>query len=206
MKIITLSLLILFSFRVANAQDNRAIILQDLENSQAAPQDIKQTATLKSASRLFGAKDDLTTVILIIPRDSVVDILGSDSTYLNVIFEGNEGYIFKRDAEINEAPVPSQTVVRPEEKTMEVKPEDATQQTSRFSYLESKYGSSMAAKLMAGKVWKGMDSGMVRDSWGKPQKINRVISGNTVKEEWIYKNTWLYIENDFLVEWGPIRN
>jgi hypothetical protein len=57
---------------------------------------------------------------------------------------------------------------------------------------------------MQGKVWRGMLSEMVRDSWGEPQKINRVISGNTVKEEWIFRNTWLYIENNYLVEWGPI--
>jgi hypothetical protein len=78
-------------------------------------------------------------------------------------------------------------------------------QVSRFTYLESKYGSSMAAKLVSGKIWKGMNAEMVRDSWGKPQKINRVIAGNTIKEEWIYSSTWLYIENDNLVEWGPIR-
>jgi hypothetical protein len=64
----------------------------------------------------------------------------------------------------------------------------------------------MAAKLIAGKIWKGMSSEMVRDSWGKPQKINRVIGNNIIREEWIYKNSWLYIENDSLVEWGPIRN
>jgi hypothetical protein len=46
---------------------------------------------------------------------------------------------------------------------------------------------------------------MVNDTWGSPQKINRVISGNTVKEEWIYKNTWLYIEDDILREWGPVK-
>jgi hypothetical protein len=64
----------------------------------------------------------------------------------------------------------------------------------------------MAAKLMAGKIWKGMSAEMIKDSWGSPRKINRVISGNLIKEEWIFKNTWLYIENDILADWGPIRN
>jgi hypothetical protein len=206
MKIITISLFILLSFYAVNAQDNRATILQDLEKSQfTPPQDTQLTATLKSASRLFGAKDDLTTVILIIPADSIVEVLGSDSTYLNVVYGDYEGYIYKRDAEIKEAPAPPKPVARPEEVTSELKDEAAPQQTSRFSYLENKYGTSMAAKLMSGKVWKGMDAEMVRDSWGKPQKINRVIAGNTIKEEWIYKSTWLYIEDDILVEWGAIR-
>jgi hypothetical protein len=62
----------------------------------------------------------------------------------------------------------------------------------------------MAARLIAGKIWKGMTAEMVRDSWGSPVKINRVIRNNSAKEEWIFKNTWLYIENNSLVEWGPI--
>ena len=63
----------------------------------------------------------------------------------------------------------------------------------------------MAARLIAGKIWKGMTSEMVRDSWGKPLKINRVINSNTIQEESIYNNTWLYIENDTLTDWGPTR-
>ena len=63
----------------------------------------------------------------------------------------------------------------------------------------------MAARLYAGKIWKGMNSEMVKDSWGAAEKINRVISGNIIKEEWIYKNTWLYFENNTLLEWGPVK-
>ena len=63
----------------------------------------------------------------------------------------------------------------------------------------------MAALLFAGKIWKGMSSDMVKDSWGAPLKINRVI-GDVVKEEWIFKNSWLFIENDHLVEWGPVKS
>jgi hypothetical protein len=62
----------------------------------------------------------------------------------------------------------------------------------------------MAVRLATGKIWRGMSADMVRDSWGAPLKINRAI-GEIVKEEWIYKNSWLYIENNTLVEWGPIR-
>jgi len=209
MKIVTISLFLLFSFYAAIAQDNRTIILQDLEKSKVMQDDIKLTGTLKSASRLFGEKDDLTTVILIIPSGSVVDILGADSTYLHVIYEENEGYIFKRHAEINEASVIPKPVARPQEVIIEERPEPQQpvqqQEVSRFSYLENKYGSSVAARLVAGKIWKGMPAEMVRDSWGNPRKINRVIAGNKIKEEWIYRSTWLYIEDDYLVEWGAIR-
>lgn len=202
-KILITSLLFCILYYV-NAQNTRATVLQDLEKEHRALQETKITATLKSASRLFGDKGDLTTVILIIPSGSEVEVTGSDSTYLSVIFEDYEGYIFRRQATINELPVVTKPSVQQQKPNVEQEAAPR-QQVSRFTYLERKYGSSMAAKLNEGKVWKGMTSEMVSDSWGTPRKINRVISGNIVKEEWIFSNTWLYIENDILVEWGPIR-
>jgi hypothetical protein len=62
----------------------------------------------------------------------------------------------------------------------------------------------MAARLFAGKIWKGMNAEMIKDSWGAAAKINREVSGNIIKEEWIYKNSWLYLENNTLVDWGPV--
>jgi hypothetical protein len=218
MKKLIISLLFILSVCAINAQENRTDMLQDLEKGQAAVpavnQDFKTTATLTSATRLFGDKDDLTTVIMVIPTGSIVEVLESDSTYYKVFFEDYEGYIFKRHAEINEPgtyaePVPemveSVPVAKEQEPARTQQPVEE-QKVSRFTYLENKYGSNMAAKLMEGKIWKGMDAEMIRDSWGNPRKINRVISGNLIKEEWIFNNTWLYIENDVLKDWGPIKN
>ena len=169
------------------------------------------SATLKSASRLFADKNDLTSVILVIPSGSEVDVLGADSTYLHVVFDENEGYILRRHAVMNETPC---SVAFPESTStvcITTQPQPQPQQPqqaaagSRFTYLENKYGSNMAAKLIEGKIWKGMSAEMVRDSWGKPLKINRVITSNTIKEEWIYKSTWLYMENDVLYSWGPVN-
>jgi len=200
-----------------SAQTNKVAILQDLEKTQAVNQSSTITATLKSSSRLFGAKDDLTTVIQIIPAGSTVTVLGSDSTYLRVSFEENEGYIFKRHAVIDKTPGSAAKNTLQEKQMQQYQQTQPVQQNqqdqnsqpqqvSRFSYLESKYGSNMAARLTAGKIWKGMNAEMVKDSWGTAEKINRVISGNIIKEEWIFKNTWLYFENNTLVEWGPVRN
>jgi len=186
------------------AQTKKVDQLQALEQSQPASQNVVATATLKSASRLFATKDDLTSVILIIPADSVVMVLDSDSTYFHVVFEENEGYIFKRQAVLDKIPVTNQQNVQSQPAVQETQPVQEQNQ-SRFSYLENKYGSNLAARLMAGKIWKGMNSEMVSDSWGTAEKINRVISGNVIKEEWIFKNTWLYFENNTLIEWGPVR-
>jgi hypothetical protein len=206
MKKLIFSSLFLLLFVAVQAQVNRAEVLQDLEKSQPATQDQSPIAILKSSSRLFEDKNDLTTVILIIPAGDTVEVLGSDSTYLHVVYKEDEGYIFKRHAVIIETPVDISPVKQAEQVQQEEQPVQQEQpQVSRFTYLENKYGTNMAARLNSGRIWKGMTAEMVRDSWGKPVKINRVIMNNMVKEEWIYRNTWLYIENNNLVEWGPIR-
>ena len=78
-------------------------------------------------------------------------------------------------------------------------------QPDRQTYLNNKYGTAMAAKMMAGKIWRGMTAEMVLDSWGKPLKVNRTINADLIREEWIYKSTWLFIENDALIDWGPVN-
>jgi hypothetical protein len=204
MKKLIFSFLFIMVIIAAQAQANKAEVLQNLEKNQTGNQNVIATARLKSLSRLFGTKDDMTSVILIIPSDSTVDVLDSDSTYLHVIYEENEGYIFKRQAVIDKRSVYTPETTQSQQSVQGDQPVQ-DQQESRFSYLENKYGSNMAARLMSGKIWKGMNSEMVRDSWGTAEKINRIISGNIIKEEWIFKNSWLYFENNTLVEWGPIR-
>ena len=202
-KILFLTFLSVVAFQL-QGQTGKADQLQALEQNQNDNQNITATATLKVASRLFATKDDLTTVIFIIPADSVVAVLDSDSTYLHVVFEENEGYILRRQAILNEVPVNAQPVIQSRPAAQQTEPVQEQHQ-SRFSYLENKYGSNMANRIFSGKIWKGMNSEMVKDSWGTADKINRIISGNITKEEWIFRNTWLYFENNTLLEWGPVK-
>ena len=202
-KIFIITLFVIAAFGL-KAQTNKVDQLQALEQTQPDNQNITATATLKVSSRLFASKDDLTSVILIIPADSVVAVLDSDSTYFHVIFQENEGYIFKRQAVLNKVPVNAQQAVQSQPEVQGNEPVQ-DQQQSRLSYLENKYGSNMAARLISGKIWKGINSDMVKDSWGTPEKINRVVNGNIIKEEWIFKTTWLYFENNTLLEWGPVK-
>lgn len=209
MKKIIFSNLIFFLFFQVNSQVSKTDVLQDLEKNQQAVQAAVATATLKSASRLFKDKDDLTSVIMVIPKDSVVNVLGSDDTFLHVVFEGNEGYIYTQHAEMNKAPVSVNPVspqpsVQEEQSGQEARPVEKPT-ISRYEYLERKYGPSVAEKLYEGKIWKGINSELVKDSWGSPKKINRVINGNIVKEEWVYNNTWLFFQNSTLTSWGPVR-
>jgi len=196
--LILLSSLSLFT---VSAQTDRVTQLQSLEQNQPDNQNITATATLKSASRLFATRDDLTSVIMIIPVDSVVDVLDSDSSYLHVVYQDYEGYIFRRQAKMDKKPVSN---ITPQTQAFQGNRQVSSGQ-DRFTYLENKYGTNMATRLISGKVWKGMDAEMVNDSWGTASKINRIISGNIVKEEWIFRNTWLYFENNTLLEWGSVK-
>ena len=193
----TFLFLSLLSLSTLNAQSN------SVNQNQPDNQSIIATATLKSATRLFATRDDLTSVIFIIPADSVVDVLGSDSTYLHIVYQDTEGFIFKRQASIDKMPVKNMTLQ--DQQYTQQNNQQANQEEDRFTYLENKYGTNMANRLYSGKIWKGMSAEMVDDSWGTADKINRIISGNIVKEEWIYRSTWLYFENNTLLEWGPVK-
>ena len=206
MRITVISSLLLIISLSVSGQGNRTSVLQNLEKGSSSAAEGQITATTKSSTRLFGDRFDLTSVITLVPSGTIVNVIGSDSTFLKVAFEDTTGYIFRKHAVISSSPVVASTVQVPEEKTQPVNVTQSQPQVSRFTELENKYGTNMAARLAAGKIWKGMNSAMIRDSWGSPQKINRVISGNIIKEEWVYRNTWLYLENDVLQEWGPIRN
>lgn len=180
------------------------VILAIQLNAQTNTNSRNVTATLKSSSRLFSIKDDLTSVILIISTGSTVKVLDTDSTYMHVNYEGNEGYIFSKHAVIDKNPVNIAQMIQNQPQPVN-QPTVNEQQVSRFSYLEKKYGTTMATRLNSGKIWKGMNSEMAKDSWGNAQKINRTINGNTVQEEWIYKTTWLFFENNTLMDWGQVK-
>ncbi len=212
MKKLIFSLCFPLLFLSGYSQTKKADVLQNLENARAVMQDTGITATIRTATRLFKDKEDLTSVMLVIPVDSTVAVIDSDDTFLHVSFNGLEGYIYARHAGINKpvavtkpAPRPQQEEMNDEQQVQSQRPLQQRQRMSRYEYLENKYGTSIADKLYAGKIWKGMTPEMVKDSWGSPKKINRVINGNEVREEWIYNDTWLYMQNDELVQWGPTK-
>lgn len=200
MKKLLFTALLLIGVLSARAQSDNGDQSNARESNQAQGQDITMTATLKNASRLFKLRYDLSSVIMLIPEGAVVEVLDSDSTYLHVSYQDNDGYIYRKQAVINKTPVDINSN-QPANDTQSVQ----NQPDDRYAALENKYGQAMAARIYAGKIWKGMNSEMVRDSWGTPEKTNRVVSGNTIKEEWIYRSTWLYFENNTLLGWGPVK-
>jgi hypothetical protein len=52
-------------------------------------------------------------------------------------------------------------------------------------------------KLAAeGKVRVGMTDDSVRQAWGAPDRINRTRLRGLVREQWVYRDQYVYLEND----------
>jgi hypothetical protein len=210
MKRIILSAIIFFIFFAVKSQVSNTDVLQNLEKSRSSVQNAVTAATLNSASRLFRDKNDLTSVIMVMPKGTVVDVLpGTYDTFMHVVIEGEEGYIYAKDAELSQAPASavkdaSRMSVEKETNSQESRPVQK-QVVTRYEYLVNKYGTSMGSRLYERKIWKGMNSQLVKDSWGSPGEINRIINGDEVREEWIYNKTRLNFRNSTLSDWGPAK-
>jgi hypothetical protein len=168
-----------------------------------------QKATTKGAVRLFGDKDDLTSVLMLIPAGSNVEIIKSDIDFTLVRFDNAEGFV-KSDnlspVTVREVQPANQTeyVAQPQSQYQaEAQPE--YQPADRYEMLTMKYGSDIGKRLYQHKVWKGLNTEMAGDSWGKPRQINRTYVDQSVDEEWIYSKKWLYFRDDILIEWGPVK-
>lgn len=205
-----LSIIVLFTASSAFSQAGGANVLQGLETDRNVIS-AGTTAKIINATRLFKDKDDLTSVIMVLPVGSVVNVLSSDSTFMRVEYEGNTGFIYSQHAEIDKTPVSGSRSETPAIENYRDNPSTlsrpaANTRAGRYEYLENKYGQSLAGRIYSGKIWKGMRAEMVKDSWGSPRKINKIISNSVVKEEWYYNNTVLFFQNNTLVNWGPERD
>jgi len=184
MRTLLSSLLILFAVTTLSAQEVK-------------------NATTTGAVRFFSDKDDLTSVITIIPSGTMVEVLKADTVYTMVRYDNNEGYV-KSDRLQAAAPVIS-TAPATAQNYVQQPEQQSYQPTDRYSVLVARYGEDIAKRLYQHKVWKGVSADMARDSWGKPKQINRMYVDQSVDEEWVYTKKWLYFRDGVLIEWGPVK-
>jgi hypothetical protein len=61
------------------------------------------------------------------------------------------------------------------------------------------YQSSVINKV----IEMGMNAFEVECSWGKPEDINRTVSGSNVHEQWVYSGgeLYVYLDNGIVVSW-----
>jgi hypothetical protein len=71
----------------------------------------------------------------------------------------------------------------------------------RKTELIKKYGTEVAQKILAKKIWIGMTTEMALESWGEPDDNNRSVGSWGVHEQWIYDDTYVYFENGKLTSW-----
>ena len=64
-----------------------------------------------------------------------------------------------------------------------------------------RYGHQVADRLINGEIWKGMTEDMVRDSWGKPDKINKNVYKWGVYTQWYYGDVTYFFKNGELFDW-----
>jgi len=185
-------------------------------------QDLQKLAT-KGAVRRFSDKDDLTSVLQIIPDGTVVEAISADTVFTLIRLGDVQGYV-KSDRLTAALPVvsTSQPATQPVQEAPVMQPvaeqaqvampaqstPDATYTqvpTDRYQVLSEKYGADLGLKLYQHKVWKGITSDMARDSWGKPRQINRMYVDASVDEEWVYSKSYLYFRDGVLIEWGPVK-
>lgn len=70
------------------------------------------------------------------------------------------------------------------------------EQSTYLAELNKKYGSNDAELIRQGIVHLGFTKEMCIDAWGHPEDINRTITYNTTREQWVYSSSrYLYFEN-----------
>ena len=207
MKRVIIIILILLPALITNGQ-SAVSKLESMESAVSQQQKDYYEAYTTSSTRLFSEKYDLTTVIMLIPKDSLIYLFSSDDDYIFVEYNGIQGYIFNQDVRLAEG----ETVeaIQPEPEPLPQVAEEpretiAAEPPRTLSVLQARYGNNIGIKVYSGKIWRGMTADMVYDSWGDPIRINEVKKRGITMQEWIYNNTWLYLENGILLEWGPTR-
>ena len=61
------------------------------------------------------------------------------------------------------------------------------------------FNKSIKSKSQKGVLIGMTKSEVLQSSWGKPRKINRTITENTVHEQWVYSGSnYLYFDNEYL--------
>jgi len=79
---------------------------------------------------------------------------------------------------------------------------------ARTAWLVQKFGVEPAERIMARKVWQGMTSEQLLESWGQPEDVDEKVMKSKTKQVWKYKEIGknryrqrVFIENNFVVGW-----
>jgi hypothetical protein len=159
--------------------------------------------TIKSVTRFFSDMDNLSSVMEMIPAETEVRILKETGDYYLIQYDSIYGFVYRSKVSVPKL----EYTVSPganESGNQEIVNQGEWQQ-QRYDYLFDKYGKETADKLFANKIWRGMETKMVLDSWGRPKKINRYINPLYIKETWYYPSIFLVFVDGTLEDWEIIQ-
>jgi hypothetical protein len=73
---------------------------------------------------------------------------------------------------------------------------------ARRNDLIKKYGQTNGEKVFQKQIWIGMTEAMLVDSWGSPEEINRTVTANLTRKQYVYPGyQYVYVENGKVVAW-----
>ena len=72
----------------------------------------------------------------------------------------------------------------------------------RLKELTSKYGSTIGKRIANKEIWIGMSEDLLLESWGFPEEINRTVTSNLVRKQFVYtRGKYVYVENGKVTAW-----
>lgn len=75
---------------------------------------------------------------------------------------------------------------------------DRIHSPSKVQALISKYGEEKVQIALKGSVKLGWNKELCSMAWGQPKEINEIINASGKSEQWVYKENYLYFDNDVL--------
>jgi hypothetical protein len=78
-------------------------------------------------------------------------------------------------------------------------------ESSRRKELVRKYGKEIGYRIAGGKVWKGMTEKMLKDSWGKPDRITKNKEKWGIFTQWYYGAITYFFKNGKMTDWEELK-
>ncbi len=178
-------------------------LAQEQPDSTSKAEDEYYVTTL-SGTRLFEDLENLSSVLLIIPKGEKVRIYEEFGDYYLAEYQGVAGYV-----RIDNTQFTDETEKKLEEiwarENPQPEPTEASPEQLRMEMMVKRYGEDIGKKIARRAIWKGMSRNMVYDSWGKPRDIRRYTEAGRNIEVWLYRNTSLVFEDGELRDWNRRR-
>lgn len=136
-----------------------------------------------------------------------VEAIGWSPWLYYIKHNGMKGYVSWRALEVNSRldslskvlqaeSVKADELVKKKGQELEKKQQELERKKYEDSLIKL-YGKTVAMKILDGQWWVGMTDVMATLSLGRPDDVNRTVTANSVREQWVYRkyNIYLYFTN-----------